>query len=432
MLLLLCLTASARPAEDPSSDGIANRPPRSFSCKALGGTQGLGVNIHFTDPRPGEINMLAAGGFRWVRMDLTWSRTEVAKGQYDFSAYDRLLAALAPARICALFILDYTNPLYDRGLSPHTDAGRQAFARWAAAAVRHFRGRGVLWEMYNEPNIRFWRPKPNVDDYIKLALAVGRAIRAAAPGETYIGPATSTIDLPFLEACFKAGLLDYWSAVSVHPYRKSAPETAADEFRILRELIAKYSSGKQIPIFAGEWGYSSAWAGMDEEKQGKMLAREWLTNLSNDIRLSIWYDWHDDGPNPAEPEHHFGTVRHPYRAGHNPVYDSKPAYRAAQTLTTLLNGYRFQKRLAVGNSNDYILLFTKGDDARLAAWTTSETPQSFLAPASPGRFLVTAHTGEKLPPLTANESALSLTLTDAPQYIAAEKRNEQPQPPAAP
>jgi hypothetical protein len=30
----------------------------------------LGVNIHFTDPESGEMEMLAAGGFRWVRMDL--------------------------------------------------------------------------------------------------------------------------------------------------------------------------------------------------------------------------------------------------------------------------------------------------------------------------------------------------------------------------
>src|SRR4051812_9669584 len=27
---------------------------------------GIGVNIHFTDPRPGEMEMLAAAGFKWV------------------------------------------------------------------------------------------------------------------------------------------------------------------------------------------------------------------------------------------------------------------------------------------------------------------------------------------------------------------------------
>ena len=49
----------------------------------------LGVNIHFTDPKPGEMGMLAVAGFKWVRMDLTWAGTERGKGVYDFSAYDR-------------------------------------------------------------------------------------------------------------------------------------------------------------------------------------------------------------------------------------------------------------------------------------------------------------------------------------------------------
>ncbi len=180
---------------------------------------GLGVNIHFTDPRPGEMEMLAAAGFRWVRMDFSWSATERDKDRYNFSAYDRLLAALDEHQIRAIFILDYSNRHYDGGQSPSSDEGRRAMARWAAAAAKHFRGRGVLWEMYNEPNIQFWRPKPNVDDYARLALEVGRALAAAAPEEIYAGPATSTFDFKFLEKCFQAGLLKYWSAVTLHPYR---------------------------------------------------------------------------------------------------------------------------------------------------------------------------------------------------------------------
>src|SRR2546421_3191 len=102
---------------------------------------GLGVNIHFTDPRPGELEMLAAAGFKWVRMDLGWGGMERKKGEYDFSAYDRLTAALDKHGLKALFILDYSNRLYDEGQPPHTDEGRAAFARWAVAVANHFKGR---------------------------------------------------------------------------------------------------------------------------------------------------------------------------------------------------------------------------------------------------------------------------------------------------
>lgn len=387
---------------------------------------GLGFNIHFTDPRPGEMAMLAASGVRWIRMDFSWGGTEREKGKYDFSAYDRLLEALKPHGIRALFILDYGNRHYDGGEAPRSEEARRAMARWAAEAARRFRGRGILWEMWNEPNLaQFWKPNPNVDDYVRLALAVGRAIREAAPGETYIGPATSGIDLSFLEACFRGGLLELWSAVSVHPYRQRPPETAAEDYRRLRRLIARYApAGKNIPILSGEWGYSAVWKGMSEDRQGLMLPRQWLTNVSHEVPLSIWYDWHDDGGDPKDPEHHFGTVAFPYHAGRDPVYDPKPAYRAARTLTSWLGGFRFSKRLAVGSPEDQVLLFSRGDEIRLAAWTTSPETRTVTIPSSPGRFRATSHLGDPLPSLTAGPEGLSVTLTPAPQYLAPEGPNE--------
>lgn len=414
LVALLCLP----------TDAMAQRAPFSaFPSTVL--PDPWGVNIHFTDPKPGEMEMLAAGGFRWIRMDFGWNGIEKEKGKYDFSAYDRLMAALDKQHVRALFILDYSNSNYDEGLSPHTDAGRQAFARWAAASAQHFKGRGILWEMYNEPNIGFWRPKPNVDDYAKLALEVGKALRQAAPTEVYIGPGSSTIDFKFLEACFKAGLLEYWSAVSVHPYRQSDPETVAPEYRHMRQLIAQCApKGKHIPIIDSEWGYSSVWGSFTEEKQGRMLPRQWLTNVANDVILSIWYDWHDDGVDPKEPEHHFGTVLNPYHEGRDPVYDPKDSYRAAKALTAFVNGYTFNKRLAMNSPNDYVLLFAQGNNVRVAAWTTEHTQHQIEIPASPGRFTDTSHLGQPLPALTADGDGLTVTLSDAPQYLVPDQPND--------
>ena len=409
VLSAVCLRSQAMP------------PNRALPSGVL--PDGLGVNIHFTDPQPGEMKMLAAGGFTWVRMDFGWEGTEAVKGRYDFSAYDRLMAALEPHGIRPIFILDYVNRHYDDGRSPDTEDGRQGMARWAAAAVKHFRGRGILWEMYNEPNIGFWRPKVNPDDYVKLALAVGKAIREAAPDERYVGPAVSTMDFRFLETCFKAGLLNYWDAVTVHPYRSQPPETVEKDYRTLRTLIAKYApKGKRVPIVSGEWGYSSVWNGMDPVKQGKMLPRQWLVNFACGVPLSIWYDWHDDGPDPKEPEHHFGTTLYPTHAGRDPIYDPKPAYLAARTLAAQLRGYRFDKRIDTGSPEDWVLLFTKaanaGDAPKIVAWTTASGVREVGIPASPGSFTVVAHDGGSAPSVTAARGLLLLKLTDAPQYVA--------------
>jgi hypothetical protein len=348
------------------------------SLPAIGSLDGLGVNIHFTEPKPGELEMIAAAGFRWIRMDFAWGATERKLGEYDFAAYDRLVAALEKNGLRAVFILDYGNPLYDSGLSPHTDEGRAAFAKWTAAAVKRYAGKGYLWEMWNEPNIaQFWKPKPDVQQYIDLTRRVAAELRAARllPAEAFIGPATSTIDLNFLEACFKAGLLEDWSAVSVHPYRQKPPETVDEEYRSVRLLIHRYApKDKSIPVLSGEWGYSAAWPSMGkdesarEEAQAKYLARMFLTNIANDVPLSIWYDWRDDGDDPREGEHRFGIVRRPYREAEKEVFEAKPAYRAMQTLTRQLSGMTLNKvciQPPGGFPESRLILFKKGEELRL-------------------------------------------------------------------
>ena len=411
-----------------SADRTRNDCPKAWSKTSNPTTldRGLGVNIHFTDPQPGEIKMIAAAGFRWVRMDFVWAETEKARGRYDFSAYDRLLESLRPYDIGALLILDYANPLYDHGAPPRTESTRRAFADWAAAAARHFAGRHVIWEVYNEPNNKmFWKPQPDVNEYVALALAVGRAFRAAAPNEELIGPVTG-LDWPFLEACFKAGLLDYWTAVSVHPYRQTDPEAAANDYCRLRKMIERYrtrTSRREIPIISSEWGYSSAWRGMSDEKQGALMAREMLTNLANDIPISIWYDWRDDGVDPNEAEQHFGLVRNAYQAGRDPVFEPKPAYLAAQTLAAFLDGYAYQRRLPVGSDSDYILVFSKGNELRLAAWTTSTNAHGVVIPDKAGAFRITKPSGQVAGTVSATPEGLKVELSTSPLYLTRESSN---------
>lgn len=383
--------------------------------------ESVGVNIHFTAPRPGEMQMLAGAGVRWIRMDFTWQSTERQKGKYSFSAYDRLMAVLEARHIRPILILDYGNSLYDHGLAPYSARARKAFARWAVAAVRHFRGKGIVWEMWNEPN-GFWKPKPNVSNYVKLALVVGGVIQKADPDASLIGPALSGAGpkaLPFLKACFKAGLLRYWAGVSVHPYRHADPETAIPDYQAIRRLIAQYAPpGKHIPVIASEWGYTatSKWEGTDQ-MQAMFVAREWLTDLSERIPISIWYDWHDDGADLHNTEDHFGLVRFPYHAGQRPVYTPKPAYWAARTLTHVLKDYRFARRLKVGSSDDYVLVFRHGENVRLVAWTTASSPHTVRIPVRAPGFTYIGYEGENKHFSSSSNGRIAITLSSEPQYL---------------
>jgi hypothetical protein len=391
--------------------------------------ESLGVNVHFIDPKPGEIKMIAEAGFRWVRMDFIWEHTERERGRYDFSGYDRLLKQLDDFQIHALFILDYGNPLYTGGKSVRTPEARAAFARWAVASAKHFSNRGVMWELFNEPNNpMFWPPEPNAEEYNSLAQEVGRAFRAAVPHEQLIGPAVDASDLKFLQSCFNGRAHDWWSALSVHPYRQTNPETAATEYARLRETIDNAGSeSRKLNIISSEWGYSSAWPRVNEDRQAILLTRAFLTNLANRIPLSIWYDWRDDGSDPSEPEHHFGLVRDEYKGESASAYEPKRAFFAAKTLITVLKGFRFAQRVTIGNVDDYVLVFSwqgtysraanADGDRRIVAWTTSSAPHRLIVPELTGQYLVTTMTGSDSRKISSTTSGLSVEVSASPVYL---------------
>jgi hypothetical protein len=368
----------------------------------------LGVNIHFVGPEHKQIEQIADAGFRYIRMDYFWSDVEKIKGQYDFKPYDELLDALEKKNIRPIFILCYGNANYDDGKAPHTDAGRSAFVDYARAAAEHFKGRGILWEIWNEPNLsNFWQPNANVEDYVKLAKLVYPALKKADPSCTVLAPALAGWDFAFIEEAFKLGLLECTDVVSLHAYGASKPENAVDYYTTIRALIRKYApKGKNVPIVSSEWGYSAV-KGLTVEKQAEYLVRSFLINLMNDVRLSIWYDWRDDGPDPNEQEHNFGTVYLDLRP--------KPAYMAMQTLARELFGYAFAARIHSESGVDYLALFRKGDDYRLAAWTTGE-PHKIKIPVDVEQFDVVSLTGERSR-VEAQSGELELNLTGAVQYV---------------
>ena len=343
---------------------------------------GLGMNTGFSRGTDGEMKLLAKAGFKLVRVDLSWEWSERKPGIYSFEQWDRLLESVKKDKLKAIFILAYKNPNYDQNLNPYTDEGRQAFANWAVAAVNHFKGRGILWEIYNEANNElFWKPKPNTQDYIKLATVTCEAIRKIFPNEIMIGPAPAggiIWSSKFLEECFAGGLLKYFSAITIHPYRDENPETVAGEYRRLRVLIDRYApAGKHIPIWSGEWGYSNIGEKknlkIDELTQARFNIRITLTNILCDVPMSIWYDWNDKN---------YGVVTQTNKTGSPATFKFKKSYDAATVMGAQLQGLRFNKRLWTGDKDVYLLLFSGDKINRMVAWTTSRETKEIILPQS--------------------------------------------------
>ena len=387
---------------------------------------GVGVNIHFTTGNTPSLDMIAAAGFKFIRMDCSWSSIETSPGVYNWSAYDELISNLDQRGLRAILILDYNNPLYlssgssvDTGPADSTDI--TAYCRWAAATVRHFEGNHVIWEIWNEPNnSSFWKPSPSAEQYATLALAACKAIRQADPTATIIGPAADRFPSDLLDSVMTIGVINYLDGVSVHPYRGNLnPETAPyytpsstpndRGYHWLDSLISIYEpTGKNIPVVCSEWGYSSSSVSL--QTQADYLVRIQLFNLYNGLPLSIWYDW--TGGNSSFNIINASTMS-PY-----------PAYVAATTLTREFSGYAIKARYNTGDTADVALVLNNvGDSVKVAAWTDGQ-PRVVTFPLSGLSLPDTATTvwwvndvGDT-GTIKVQSSSFTDTLTGTPKYYS--------------
>ena len=72
-----------------------------------------GVNIHFVTGHEKDLDLIAAAGFKFIRMDFGWQGTERVKGIFNWKSFDELTANLEKRGLGAIYIFDYSNSLYE-------------------------------------------------------------------------------------------------------------------------------------------------------------------------------------------------------------------------------------------------------------------------------------------------------------------------------
>ncbi len=326
---------------------LSRLPPQLRSLAQLI-PQSLGFNVHLTGPDQ-EWDKIKEAGVKFVRKDFDWSGIERNKGEYNFVQYERLLADLDQRGLRVVFILDYRNRLYPNPET--TEEGREAYAKWAAASVKHFKGRNILWEIWNEPNVGFWHGTGGLNSaefagqYVALVKKTVPAMRAADPDCYILAGSVSCLwrdSFRWIDAAFKEGLLSSGiDALSVHPYGYPRPELCIEGgkpneegYKLLREKMAKAGVPKDFPVLNSEVGYSRTDRNVGPqnlaaEHQAMLFVRTYLLDLMENIQLTIWYNWDGDGGHEVR-----GTT------------GGRPVYNACKNLVAELGGYRFVERLA--------------------------------------------------------------------------------------
>jgi hypothetical protein len=231
-LLALAATLTSCSSASPAPGRTVTDGPHRSTPLAIGIS--YGDTLSYATPAALDRALADANfaGAKWIRADLAWNDVESQQGVYNWSGFDKVVAAARAHGLSVLALLDYTPEFARRpecAGNPKCPPSRlSAFATFAADAVRRYRSMGVhTWEIWNEPNSgRFWAPYPQPRVYAQLVRLTAGAIRSQQPAATIIlgslaAGATVSYVTParqFLADLCNLGVNRVVDAIGWHPY----------------------------------------------------------------------------------------------------------------------------------------------------------------------------------------------------------------------
>ena len=367
----------------------------------------FGVMTHFAQGwDPGLVPWIARAGIGTVRDEQYWNQVEPEPGKYtDPDRYARYMRALRQADIELLLVLSFANPHYDGGQTPHTPAGRAAFAAYGAKLVRRYGDQLAAVEVWNEINGTFCSGPCRQDrpgTYAALLADSYGALKAANPDMTVVGGAAVKVPLPWFDALIARGAAAHWDAVAVHPYTDD-PESAAREIEALQERLR--AAGSEAPIWATEFGTGAGQTGAAARREtAAYLARMAVVLRAAGVERLYWYLLRD--------YHNFNGMGL-LRGDRDPLgpLAPTPAYAAYATLIRLLDGADSVRREPT-DPRTHVYRFERDGESTHVLW----------APDGPVAVSVDLPAGGQLTDLVGATQQLpagnrSLTLDGDPVYL---------------
>jgi hypothetical protein len=247
-------------------------------------------------PSAEELQRLKRGGVDSIRVPVSWGSVQPTKrAGYDWSSTDSYVAAAVAAHI-EVFPFLSTAPSWavsvDRRfgspstLPVRTGVQRSGWKNFVTQAVLRYGPNGTFWsenptlprrpirswQIWNEPNFKYFVARPNPAEYGKLVTLSSAAIKAVDPGAQVIlgglfarpieatfnkKPPQAYFASTFLEQMYKStpGIKSKFQGYALHPYTGSWKNLPSRIEEVRRVLKANHDVGKAFYIT--ELGWSS-------------------------------------------------------------------------------------------------------------------------------------------------------------------------------
>jgi hypothetical protein len=305
--------------------------------------------------------MVKAIGSRWMRLwppgFTLWKNVEPEKGKWHFD--DEEVQVLARREGLRLVGLLESPPKWASAADP---SYWQDWETYVARVVERYKDDISVWEVQNEPNLRYWLSKPGGPsradaylEYLKHTYPVVKRVnpRAVVMGGCVAGHfAKNTDSLTFTEELIDKGALEYMDVLSFHYYHSYAYRRPIDEEEdpisewIPRIRARMKAAGKVVPIINSEGGvYNPASAltyrpcapdnvdPIPPTEVARLLVRLYVSQLAAGVERFFYYDFFLSGSPVAK------------------LWDSfvegdgqpRPCVAAYAVMTWLLEGAKYER-----------------------------------------------------------------------------------------
>jgi Glycosyl hydrolases family 39 len=431
------------------------------------------------------VNFIRIGQYENSSDYTSWEWVERTRGEYSvLPELDDYVNSLVENGLHIEIQLLYGNPLYtspagrlpqivtpepgsfhnpDRSLysvfwPPKTDEQIAAFTKYVAWMVNHFRGRVEYYEIWNEPNIDYWNPTANPEDYGRLFKASAKAIHDTDPNAKAVFGGLAGANRGFakraLDACDCAAAIDIFAyhnypdyGHNLNPEGVGKDNDTNESSRPLREMVRAYPGiRKEIVFWNDEFNDGlGTWTDSDESVQAKYIPRGLLIDRATGVRTFVWLIVGATDGNELDD---FGML-HGLKFQPND-FTPRPVFAALQNTNTLFSDTQLDPSIKIqtdssANPRTYAFRNSNGK-AILAYWLPILSKPGDQFPAQ-ALTLKVANSGIQHPVLVditsgkmtrlswrsgSNDSLEQLPLRDSVMAIADESYFDWPELPEAP
>lgn len=317
-------------------------------------------------------------GIKYLRVQVSWAKTEPEKGKFDFSWLDDVVDFCEKNGISPIFETSYGNPIHEggggatlRGKLP-SGPGLAKWDDWIDRLTRRYGACVKEWAGWNEPDIDRLK-YATVEEIAAFCLRTAKIIRRNVPDARIAGLSLAETDPQVFDRILELTGEDVkiYDSVIYHGYRTN-PESLYDEVDAIRLAVARRAP--HLKLWQGENGCPSdfddngalsfyAWT---ELSQAKWDMRRMIGDFARGIRCSLFVltDFQRPG---KKTQNHKGLLR---IDGNLKTIAIKPAYYAAQNVTSVFDSEVTQLPNRPTSERDDIeaFAFLKRGKPMLAFW----------------------------------------------------------------